>query len=369
MEPNLQNEPTQPIPQPIQLTHKSFPFKWPLIIIGAILILILIGGAYFLETKKNEPQITQVVPSLSPTPVDKSTIAFVDNSNKLMLLKGIRSTPVQIAKATSAEISPDGKKLAYVFIGDPKIHVLDLSSGKTESIETEYSTLRMVFWSPNGRYLISETGSDVVGSQEVFLYPEGKLITFYATDSTVGRPIWIDQTSFIFPDPQTVHPSRPYGNGEGMGITKVNLSSGEKQILLQANGLTDYYSLTVDNGSIYFVKNTATNQADWLNNNNNVVQTTYWKMNSDGTGKVQVQKSQIPPDTTRSIILSNLPPKFSGYRFFNSAVVNPLFKNWIIFELDSNVNASVSNAAICIMDLNNPKNSFRQIATGVYPSW
>ena len=184
----------------------------------------------------------------------------------------------------------------------------------------------------------------------------------------MGRPIWIDQTSFIFPDPQTVHPSRPYGNGEGMGITKVNLSSGEKQILLQANGLTDYYFLTVDNGSIYFVKNTATNQADWLNNNNNVVQTTYWKMNSDGTGKVQVQKSQIPPDTTRSIILSNLPPKFSGYRFFSS-VVNPLFKNWVIFELNKSVNDYLYNDAICIMDLNNPKNSFRQITTGTGPSW
>lgn len=95
--------PVQPAPQPIQATfeptRKSLP-KWPLIIVGVILIVILLSGAYVLGKNQivnqkptpKTPAATQKVTKATPTPTltliatNSGTLVATDTSTWKILI-------------------------------------------------------------------------------------------------------------------------------------------------------------------------------------------------------------------------------------------------------------------------------------------
>lgn len=351
-----------------------------LIIVLTVLVVVLLGISgffiyrnYQLKQKPSQKQSRITPPpiiSTEPTPIEQIPTTSVNNINNSMvifekngeifLLKGLGSQPIGIAKGNTPVLSPDRSKIAYVKMDvDKNIYVYDIVSTKTETIQTtDEWRLRGVEWSLSNKYLITDSGTDVVGAGGVYEYPGGKKI---ASFRNYGKTEWVNNNEFVFEEPQEVSPLRPYGGGQGSGLAKMKLPTGEKQVLTQATSLEDFSLLKVEKGVVYFSKRAVKNSDDWSDPEK--PETTYWQINSDGTGKKTISK----PETLREKVVNYLPAEFSGYRIFSGPIVHPNFSNWVIFDI--NKEGSVYNDPICIMDISNPQNTFKQIATGSYPSW
>jgi len=356
------------------------PKRKPWFFIGiSVLILLLLGTTGFFAyqnyrlkqqaSKKQpgttpspitspQPTLAKQVPTSSVSNVENSTVIF-EKDGKIFLLKGLSAQPIEVTKGSGPVLSPDRSKITYVRMDeDNDIHIYKIATAKTEVIQTDERRLRGITWSLNGKYLVTDSGTGPVGAGGVYEYIGGKKI---ASFGTYGKVKWIGNNEFVFVEPQEVSPPRPYGGGQGGGLAKVKLPNGEKQVLAQANELENFSLLKIENGIIYFSKRTVINSDDWSSPEKE--ETTYWQMNSDGSGKKTISKPEILSEK----VSSYLPTEFSGYRIFSGPIIHPDLSNWVIFDI--NKEGSIYNNPICIMDINNPTNTFRQIVTGSYPSW
>ncbi len=345
-----------------------------LIVLLIVLFFIASGVATYavyqnIQLKKEQSSVAQptqtsvatIIPkqeSSQITDVEQSLLVFEKN-REVFLLDGLNSEAVEIDEGNSPSLSSDQTKIAYVKMDqDNNIHIYDRVTEKKESIVTDERRLRGVQWSPDGKYLITDSGTSPQGSRAVYEYPSGnKGLTF----STFGNLEWLNNSEFVFTEPQEVSPERPYGSGSGSGLSKVSIISGAKQTLTQASGLDDYNLLEVTDGIIYFSKTTVADNNDWGMQDKETK--TYWKMNADGTGKTKVSK----PETLRSEVLAAIPQQYSNYQLFSGPDRNNNLSNWVVFDLNSG--GSVYENLICIVNIENPQNTFRQVTVGAYPTW
>lgn len=369
--------------QPVNVTPEQLPTeptppqkagkKWLLPgLIGLVVIALSVAG-YFayqnFQLKKEQPSLAQptqtpvatITPKQEPsqiTDVEQSLLVF-EKDGKIFLLNGLGSEAVEIDEGNSPSLSNDQTKIAYVKMDkDNNIHIYDRITEKKESITTDEWRLRGVQWSPDDKYLITDSGTSLQGGGAVYEYPSGNKGT---TFSTLGNLEWLNNSEFVYVEPQQVSPERPYGSGSGSGLSKVSISSGAKQILAQASGVDDYNLLEMKNGIIYFSKTTVVDNNDWGMQDKEVK--TYWKMNADGTGKAEISK----PETLRDKVLTTIPQQYSDYQLFSGPDRNDNLTSWVIFDLNSG--GSVYNNLICIVDIENPQNTFKQITVGTYPTW
>jgi len=298
----------------------------------------------------------------TPTPVFKSIenlLIVFEKEGKIFLLEGLNNQPIEVAEGNAPTLSPDRSKIAYVKMDeDNDIHIYEVRTGKIETLNTDEWRLRGVSWSPNGKYLITDSGTACVGAGGVYEYLAGRKITSF---TTYGKTEWISDEEFVFVEPQKVSPLRPYQGGEGSGLSKITLPSGERRLLAQATALDDFGLLKVENEIIYFSKTTVESSDDWAFPDRGEV--SYWQMDSNGEGKRRITK----PETLREKVISELPTEFSKYGIYSGPIPHPDENNWVIFEL--NKDGSVYDDLICIMNLNSPKDSFMNISKGTYPSW
>lgn len=367
---SVDGTPEQPSlePTPPQKTGK----KW--VLPGLIGLVIALGIAgYFayqnIQLKKEQPRLAQPTqtPVVTTTPeqepsqitdVEQSLLVF-EKDEKIFLLNGLNSEAVEIDEGNSPSLSSDQTKIAYVKMDkDNNIHIYDRVTKKGESITTDEWRLRGVQWSPDSKYLITDSGTSPQGDGAVYEYPSGSK---GSTFSTFGNLEWLNASEFVSVEPQQVFPERPHGSGSGSGLSKVSIGSKAKQILAQASGVDDYNLLEIKNGMIYFSKTTVADNNDWGMQDKEVK--TYWKMNADGTGKAEISK----PETLRDKVIATIPQQYSDYQLFSGPDRNDNLSNWVVFDL--NGGGSVYKNLICIVDIESPQNTFRQITVGTYPTW
>jgi len=346
--------------------------KWILPgLIGLVVITLGMAG-YFayqnIQLKKEQSRLTQ--PTQTPiatitskqessqiTDVEQSLLVF-EKDEKIFLLNGLGSEAVEIDEGNSPSLSSDQTKIAYVKMDkDNNIHIYDRITGKKESINTDQWRLRGVQWSPDSKYLLTNSGTSPLGEGAVYEYSSGKKGT---TFSTSGNLKWLNNSEFVYVETQPVSPERPYGSGTGSGLSKVSITNGAKQRLAQASGVDDYNLLEIKNGIIYFLKRTVADNNDWGMQDKETK--TYWKMNADGTEKAEISK----PETLRDKVLTTIPQQYSDYQPYGSDR-NDNLTNWVVFELNNG--RSVYEDLICIVDIESPQNTFRQITVGTYPTW
>lgn len=341
-------------------------------LIGLVVIALGVAGYFVsqnIQLKKGQPSVAQptqapvatTTPKQEPsqiTDVEDSLLVF-EKDEKIFLLNGLSSEAVEIDEGNSPSLSSDQTKIAYVKMDkDNNIHIYDRVTGKKESITTDEWRLRGVEWSPDSKYLLTDSGTSPQGGGAIYEYPSGNK---GSTFSTFGNLEWLNNSEFVFVEPQQVSPERPYGSGSGSGLSKVSIVSGAKQTLAQASGVDNYNLLETKNEIVYFSKTTVADNNDWGMQDKEVK--TYWKMNADGTGKAEVGK----PETFRDMVLATIPQQYSDYQLFSGPDRNDNFANWVVFDLNSG--GSVYENLICIVDIENPQNTFRQITVGTYPTW
>ncbi len=369
-----------------ELTQKDIPhtnIEKPSANFNKIILILLIfltllsscAAAYFayqnFQLRQKRFHLSQSTPALIPTPaltpiqkasqtadIRQSPLVFI-KEGQIFLLKGLDSEPLLIDEGSALSLSNDQTKIAYVKMDkDNNIYIYNKSTKEKKTIITSEERLRAVEWSPNDRYLITDSGTGTAGRGAIYEYPSGKKISTFSI--LVDRLQWLNNNEFIYVEAQEVSPLRPFGFGFGSGLAKISLPSGSKKILAQANTLNDYSLLKVENEKIYFSKRTVDDNDMWKIHDQIVK--TYWKMSADGAEKNEISE----PETLEDEILSLIPQEYSDYRL-SSLDRNNNLTNWIVFRLNSG--DSISESLICIINTEDPQNTFEQIAVGTHPNW
>lgn len=377
-------QPNQPAgPEYLGRGQSSSGRSWPKIILAAFLGLALLAGAAYagywygtesakVRTRVSEdtgstPMPTSTVTIKQPLdplfePVEDSLIAF-EKEGKIFLLNGLDKQPAEVAKGNQPAFSPDRSKIAYVKAHeDSNIYIYDVKTGRTNAFSTNEWRLVGVSWSPDGEYLVTDSGGADSKIGGIYEYLTGKKVASFTANYDYRKMAWASDKELVFTELQKVSPYRPYGSGKGSGLSKITLPDGNKQqTLVQATALEDFGLIKTENGRLYFTKNVVKSSDDWSFSDRK--ETSYWQMNSGGDEKTEIAK----PGTLEERTLGELPTEFSGYHFFSNPTPHPNSSDWVIFSIHKE--GLVPDGPICIMDLNNPNDSFLQLATGTHPSW
>jgi hypothetical protein len=218
MEPNLQNAPIQPTVTPVQsFESKKSLSKWPLIIIGIVLIVILMAGVYFLGQKsklKTQTTTARVISAPTRTPNSQiASIKIVKVGEITTERRGYNSLPVVVSGnyayiSDSNKSDSDSGNLDIINVTNPK-NPLKVGSVRTKSaIEATLSV--------SGNYAY------VVGSPTNYFVP--------GTKNTLGEIEIIDISSptkpTIVADTQDNLSGGPQGTVSGNYLYVANGSFG-----------------------------------------------------------------------------------------------------------------------------------------------
>jgi len=153
-------------------------------------------------------------------------VAFVAPDGRLRVLRADgQSTDMPLpagGSVASPAWSPDGRLLAYIALssgGYGTAYLYDTSSGRTEPVSDEHRQfLSRLEWSPNGRYLLLDSGTSVVRSLEIV---EVSTHTFMGPIGAVGYAWSPDGESLAIGLRRPVQPPLPYEIGDSLSLAVV----------------------------------------------------------------------------------------------------------------------------------------------------
>ena len=279
----MENDPLKNTNPPLnnlqQKAVTTLPKKYLVLIIG-LLVIIFTSAAYFsvnkvlLQKKDNQSNSTN---NLSITPVSsiKTTQGPIDLSklpeeilaSKLYYQQDsivyerapLNSDPKIFLNADSYEFSPDLTKVAYFKEYGPgsdlNFYILDLKTKQTQTFKTESESKRWLEWSPDGKYILVNSGTGPSGATEVYEVATGTKI---GTFDQMGGLIWIDNENFYKDELEDTQYMRPWEGGEGSSIVKMNLKTNAVTSILKTDDINDYRPLSIKGSCLYYVQTSVT---------------------------------------------------------------------------------------------------------------
>jgi hypothetical protein len=302
---------------------------------------------------------------------------LVYENNGIMLLNGFNSAPTNIdGRGVSPSYSPILQKIAYVNPGlnsdDNAIYVYDIPTKKYEELKYTVSdgTLNTVEWSPDGKYIVAISSTYVIGGETVYEYPSGRKITTITALLKIPPLFWDSDGNLIFRDPQGVTPPRQSGGGEEVGISKISLPSGQKQILLQANAQYDYDLMGVTNNLINYQPLDPNNPVE--TNKQIFSPTNCWQMDNNGQNNKLIDCKPIPEVRIiqiNNIVSSHLPADLSGYVVME-CIPNTKDPKWVVCSFyKSSTSPGGPSSKIGLFNLSQPQLGIKIVSDGNNPSW
>jgi WD40 repeat protein len=335
-------------------------------------LLLLVAALLVCQNLRPKSSQDTATPESSTAPTDESESSSAEASNveqspivfkrdgKIILLDGIDGEEIEIDEGDSPSINYDQMKVAYIKMDeDNNIHIHNIETGQKENVITEEGRLRSVQWSPNGKYLVTNSGTSAEGCGAIYEYPSGNKSAAFGTIGSGWE--WLNNAELVFVEPQEVTPERPYESGLGMGLSKISAAAGGKQVLAQVTSTEDYGLIEIIDGVIFFSKTEVADSSYWVTSDERTV--TYWKMSGDGAGKEAVKGSELTKEKVAAVASERYPE----YELHWVPDRNTNFPNWVIFSLYKGGDGG--DSAICIADLDDLQNTLKQIATGAYPDW
>lgn len=245
-----------------------------LIIVLSILVLILLLVIGFLivmyinkptdmeildnDTSLEEDVVEEVVTynlKLTSTSENKYDVELINS-------KTLESRKIA-SNAYEANINSDNTLVAYI-IADTEsstssdVFIYNIEKNSATSYLTNRENSNGVSWSPDGKYLLIESGTYLTRMYTPINYQTKEELTKFITSenvTTFKQYYWIDSLNIVYMSMSNVSDSvnKPAGTGLLTQITKINIETGETSILaLPEMGIE--YSFTEELPSNGFIK-------------------------------------------------------------------------------------------------------------------
>lgn len=372
----------QPSSQP-EVPQKAGLPTWAIVSI-VVLSVIVVGlagyGVYrYFTSKPERAELLMVTEEeLTETPAKTATIDYPDSpifyeyDDQVWQFNLKSEVKKKIANGIRPVISPDKTKIAYTYQGSNKyfkpsevnltgIHLFDIATGKDKLLkhyDKDYPVWQ-TSWSPDGKYLVIDTGTSPVRDKTVIDSNNGKEILSFTTYS--NSYAWINDNEIVFSDLQDITEPRPYGGGgEGTGIAIINLN-GQKRVLKTATDKKDYSFIQLVDDKIYFSLTTVESSEGWIDESKQTI--SYWTMDKFGNNLIQVEKIEGLGEKIKKL----LPSPYNEYKSLWYATSLTNNKDWTVFILNKESKTTLEDE-IFIMDINNPE-SIKKIGNGTWPTW
>lgn len=371
----------QPSFQP-EIPQKPGLSTWAIvsIVLLSVIVVGLVGyGSYRYFVPHPEPAELPVITEeeLTETPAETATIDYPDSpifyeyDGQVWQFNPKSEVKNKIADGIHPVISPDKTKIAYIYPGWNKyfnpseanltgIHIFDIATGKDKLLKhyDKDAPVGHFSWSPDGKYLVVDTGTSPTRLKTVIDSNTGKeILSFKTYDDSYA---WINDNEIVFSDLQDITEPRPYGDGKGTGIAIINLN-GQKRVLKTATDKKDYSFIQLVDDKIYFSLTTVESSEGWIDETKQII--SYWTMDKFGNNLIQVEKIESLEEKIKKL----LPSPYNEYKSLSHATSLTNNKDWTVFVLNKTGKTQLEDE-IFIMDINNPE-SIKKIGNGTWPSW
>jgi hypothetical protein len=266
--------------------------------------------------------------------------------------------------------SPDKKRIAFTKEyapngGNNDVNIRNLENDSSDIvIKSEFGINRGIFWSPTGVYLLVDAGTGPEGSLTAYDSSSGNELSSFGD----GNFDWLDEKTIIMTQRTNVSPYRPWGGGEGYSLARIDILTGESEILMDADDKNDYSFINLGDTCFYYVHDRVNNTDDW--GYFDKTSTSYYCLDlKEGTNRPITESEAVTDDT---LLRREVEKIFPEYAIVNrseilSINVHPSYKNWIIIGIYHG--ESIYSLDMLVFDQLNPRETIRKLGTGGAISW
>lgn len=159
---------------------------------------------------------------------------------------------------------------------DKDIHIYNIKTKEESKIVAGKEVQRGISWSPDGRYIILERGTDSLGYNDVYSLETSK----GNGCSFPGSIIWGSNNEVLAPSSPKDLAQRPGIDTEAKGIKKINIETCQSEDLLLPTNTVDYSAVKIIDGTLIIKKTHVDKIEDWDNiTQASKTKTTYEKFN------------------------------------------------------------------------------------------
>lgn len=323
------------------------------------------------ESSAVSPTVTPILTvseSDLPPDVDNTSLYYVDDSSRLYKQSSLTGSPsVVLNKVESYAFSPNLQYLAYIKEYGPDsnndIRVLKLSD-QTEKIFQGSGFDRGVSWSPGGKYILVESGTGAEGALTVYKFTTGERLSSFGD----GPMVWLDDENVVMSKLTQVNPPRPNETDKGSSLAKVNVVTGKFQILMPADESNDYGLVSVKGNCLEYSHDQVQTQDQWEDLDWTKSPHFCFDLKTQ-TGGLPVPVSLNSDATLLESQIRQILPDYKPNFVYPIIIRNEKFPDWIIMDILHEDSVGKSFNDIVIFNRNDPKGTYRKLATGSKVSW
>lgn len=183
------------------------------------------------------------------SPIDK---------DKLLLIDGVS------AYASSNDKNYIAYLKTYPFITDKAktdgdIHIYNIKTKQETKIVAGQGVQRDISWSPDGKYVIVERGTSVIGTNDVYSVETGK----NTGCAFSGTALWISNIEFLSPFFSKNFTPRVGHQIDAIGIMKTNIETCQSETFLQPTNNADYSAVKLIDNNLIVRKTYVDKPEDW----------------------------------------------------------------------------------------------------------
>ncbi len=205
-----------------------------------------------------------------PRAIVESKILMLTEDNNLYIISPIDKKKELLLEGVSAYASSNDKNyIAYIkkcpltentSTCDRYIHIYSVKNKQESVITAGGGAQRGVAWSPDGRYVIVDSGTSSKISYKSYLIETGSL-----SDCTFsGNLVWVSNFEVL----DTLYidnlPQRPGEVSKARGIKKLNIENCESETLINPTNTEDFFPVEVDGNQLIVRKRYVDKVEDWL---------------------------------------------------------------------------------------------------------
>ncbi len=304
------------------------------------------------------------------TPLDAGApsglIAYVDPDGQLawMTPDGLNKRRLTggSSRVESADWSPDGRQIAYIAgasaDANRQVAICDLDRQQVTTLSLTIAdpwvvqTMSGAHWSPNGRYLLLDSGTGELRDLTVVDPNTGGT---KATVRAYGYAWSPDGERLAIGEPHPLATPIRLGNGDSRSLSVLTIGDQAPNVLLEGTD-QDLYDprIWLSNGELLF------EQITW-NENAQTSASSRWLVDPDSGVLEPKPAKDIPPDRDHDLVLARLPKEFQDAS--SGVASRSPDGNWLVFAA-----ASGARRGMYVLKWTSGAEP-RRIADGTSPVW